>query len=94
MRWSFFGNLIMHAFWSRDQKTWWAYCPLAEHVNWYWYDLLRLWRWPKILWFKGHIVLGDADAVAEHARIMLIAEDTTKIRLALPPGCPKGTQTP
>ncbi len=39
------------------------------------------WRWGEILWFRGHIVLGDSAALAEHDRILLVAETALRVRL-------------
>lgn len=56
---SFLYPFIPHVFWSRNMKVWWGYSILPEEKQVKW------------IWFRGHLVVGDFDAV--HAHMLMIA---------------------
>jgi hypothetical protein len=61
VRRSFFSPFIVHAFWSRNMKIWWGWQALSS---------VREGHWWEALWFRGHVVMGDADAIAKHAAVV------------------------
>jgi hypothetical protein len=61
MRKSFFSPAVAHVMWSRDMITWWGYSALSGAPKGWWF---------MAVWFRGHVVMGDGDAVAEHARVL------------------------
>jgi len=64
MRRSFLSPAIPHLLWSRDLKVWFGYTALNPNYEGPLYAAA---------WFRGHVVIGDSAAVAEHARIVLAA---------------------
>src|ERR1700687_4851083 len=77
-RTSFYSRVCPHVAFSPDQKTCWAYSPIDPPPK-QWWEYLLPWR---VILFRGQIVLGDAAAVREHARVVLVARNA-KILLAV-----------
>lgn len=56
---SLFSRWVIHVFWSRDQKVWWGYTTEDGPATGPWWQAV---------WFKGHIVMGDARAIERHVK--------------------------
>lgn len=73
---SFFSSAVRHVFWSRDLRRWWQYSALSEVPRGHWWA---------VLWFEGHLVLGDMAAKSTKfpSRTLRQNQGVTKVMKAI-----------